>query len=84
MTYHLPDTTQAHVSVFIQFVGGGDVTLKCPYSFYGQYVTHGHSVFLEALSRTEGWFTVDDINGVFHAFPVEVIKAIHTETIKST
>lgn len=76
------NTTKSYVSLLIQFIDGGSVTLKCPYSFYGQYITMGHSVFLEALSRTRGWFTIDTINGIFHAYRIVTIQSIHAEVIK--
>jgi hypothetical protein len=78
----MPDdknTTKSFIQVVIQLNNSNIITIDCNFSFYGQYVTSSHSLFLEALSRTEGWFTVDGLDGAFYAIPVSSIQGIRAE-----
>lgn len=78
------DTTAStpHTRIHIQFTDGDSIVVDCPPTFFGLYISYSQSAFLEAISHSENWFSVEDIQGEFHAVPIGQIKRIRVEFVE--
>jgi len=75
----LPDKIDPHVLITVNYVDILIEEIKVPLQAGEQYVPFQQAAFMNGLLIADGWFTVQDIDGVFWAIRTDQIQTMTFE-----